>query len=154
MKVYSLGIRPLQAFRLGTDRNLAENSWCNFQIGFSWKFFSHRPNSATHLASQRQPMPVCNCGPDCHNLSLSMAVRSMYEFMTPFVSKFPREAFHNYRDRDIGANPSNGTTNVDRARIYGAKFFRENFDRLVKVKTRVDPENFFRYEQSIPPQKY
>ena len=79
MKVYSLGIRPLQAFRLGTDRNLAENSWCNFQIGFSWKFFSHRPNSATHLASQRQPMPVCNCGPNCHNLSLSMAVRQYHE---------------------------------------------------------------------------
>ena len=79
MKVYSLGIRPLQEFRLGTDRNLAENSWCNFQIGFSWKFFSHRPNSATHLASQRQPMPVCNCGPDCHNFSLSMAVRQYHE---------------------------------------------------------------------------
>ncbi|QHO17518.1 uncharacterized protein DS421_10g312860 [Arachis hypogaea] len=79
MKVYSLGIRPLQAFRLGTVRNLTENSWSNFQIGFSWKFFSHRPNSATHLASQRQPMPVCNCGPDCHNLSLSMAVRQYHE---------------------------------------------------------------------------
>ncbi|RYR60565.1 hypothetical protein Ahy_A04g017619 [Arachis hypogaea] len=92
-------------------------------------------------------------GEDITNRNLNVS-RSMYEFMTPFVSKFPREAFHNYRDRDIGANPSNGTTNVDRARIYGAKFFRENFDRLVKVKTRVDPENFFRYEQSIPPQKY
>ncbi|RYR65783.1 hypothetical protein Ahy_A03g011703 [Arachis hypogaea] len=85
-----------------------------------------------------------------HNLNL---LRSIYKFMTPFVSKSPREAFFNYRDRDIGACPSNGTTNVDAARIYGAKFFRENFDRLVQVKTRVDPENFFRYEQSIPPHK-
>ncbi|KAL1315433.1 hypothetical protein HN51_042195 [Arachis hypogaea] len=85
------------------------------------------------------------------NLNVS---RSMYEFMTPFVSKSPREAFFNYRDRDIGANSSNGTTNVDAARIYGAKFFRQNFDTLMQVKTRVDPQNFFRYEQSIPPHKF
>ncbi|XLU46748.1 hypothetical protein S245_041562 [Arachis hypogaea] len=86
-----------------------------------------------------------------HNLNI---LRSMYKVMTPFVSKSPRQAYLNYRDRDIGANPSNGTTNVDAARIYGAKFFRENFDKLVQVKTKVDPENFFRYEQSIPPHKY
>ncbi|XP_057420967.1 berberine bridge enzyme-like 4 [Lotus japonicus] len=39
--------------------------------------------------------------------------RSFYEFMTPFVSKSPREAFLNYRDLDIGANhPSNATSIV------------------------------------------
>ncbi|XLS52475.1 hypothetical protein HN51_013152 [Arachis hypogaea] len=86
-----------------------------------------------------------------HNFNI---LRSMYKIMTPFVSKSPRQAYLNYRDRDIGANPSNGTINVDAARIYGAKFFRENFDKLVQVKTKVDPENFFRYEQSIPPHKY
>ncbi|XLR58771.1 hypothetical protein S83_009443 [Arachis hypogaea] len=86
-----------------------------------------------------------------HNFNI---LRSMYKIMTPFVSKSPRQAYLNYRDRDIGANPSNGTTNVDAARIYGAKFFKENFDKLVQVKTKVDPENFFRYEQSIPPHKY
>ncbi|RYR16240.1 hypothetical protein HN873_049770 [Arachis hypogaea] len=111
------------------------------------------PHRAGNLFLIQYYMIWLQDGEDITNRNLNVS-RSMYEFMTPFVSKFPREAFHNYRDRDIGANPSNGTTNVDRARIYGAKFFRENFDRLVKVKTRVDPENFFRYEQSIPPQKY
>jgi hypothetical protein len=42
-------------------------------------------------------------------------------------------------------------TSIEEARVWGAKYFKGNFNRLVKVKTRVDPENFFRYEQSIPP---
>ena len=33
---------------------------------------------------------------------------------------------------------------------YGIKYFNGNFDRLVKIKTKVDPGNFFRNEQSIP----
>ncbi|BFG28274.1 hypothetical protein CerSpe_145480 [Prunus speciosa] len=70
--------------------------------------------------------------------------------MTPFVSKNPREAFLNYRDIDIGANLHN-QTEFDIARVYGSKFFKDNFDRLVRVKTVVDPQNFFRNEQSIPP---
>ncbi|MED6145139.1 hypothetical protein PIB30_022282 [Stylosanthes scabra] len=90
-------------------------------------------------------------GEDTINRNLNVS-RSMHEFMTPFVSKAPREAFLNYRDRDIGAAPSSGPTSVEAGRIYGVQFFRENFDRLVQVKTRVDPTNFFRYEQSIPPQ--
>ena len=36
-------------------------------------------------------------------------------------------------------------------KVYGDKYFLNNFERLVKVKTAVDPQNFFRYEQSIPP---
>ena len=36
--------------------------------------------------------------------------RSFQEFMMPYVSNSPREAFLNYRDADIGANhPSNAT---------------------------------------------
>jgi hypothetical protein len=35
-------------------------------------------------------------------------------------------------------------------RVYGIKYFQENFNRLVKIKTKVDPGNFFRNEQSIP----
>ncbi|KAH0870918.1 hypothetical protein HID58_077940 [Brassica napus] len=34
--------------------------------------------------------------------------------------------------------------------VYGRKYFGNNFDRLVKIKTAVDPDNFFRNEQSIP----
>lgn len=47
-------------------------------------------------------------------------------------------------------HPSN-VSKMDIARTYGSKFFKENFGKLVDVKTRVDPEIFFRYEQSIPP---
>ncbi|XP_028788737.1 berberine bridge enzyme-like 17 [Neltuma alba] len=76
--------------------------------------------------------------------------RLVYEFMAPYVSKSPREAFLNYRDLDIGANPSNATS-MEAANIYGRKYFKDNFERLVQVKTWVDPDNFFKHEQSIPP---
>ncbi|CAN1226573.1 Berberine bridge enzyme-like 8 [Linum grandiflorum] len=35
-------------------------------------------------------------------------------------------------------------------KVYGEKYFGVNFERLVKVKTAVDPSNFFWNEQSIP----
>ncbi|CAN0923307.1 Tetrahydroberberine oxidase [Linum grandiflorum] len=38
-----------------------------------------------------------------------------------------------------------------RARSWGRKYFKGNFERLVKVKTAVDAGNLFRNEQSIPP---
>ncbi|KAA8519311.1 hypothetical protein F0562_013567 [Nyssa sinensis] len=81
-----------------------------------------------------------------HYLNLT---RVFHNFMTPYVSKNPREAFLNYRDLDIGSN-SNGNTSYKEATVYGKKYFKGNFDRLVQVKTIVDPDNFFRNEQSIP----
>ncbi|KAJ4845510.1 hypothetical protein Tsubulata_013032, partial [Turnera subulata] len=77
-------------------------------------------------------------------------MRGMYNGMSPYVSKNPREAFLNYRDLDIGSNPSN-QTNFEEAVVYGSKYFKLNFPRLLEVKTRIDPNNFFRNEQSIPP---
>ncbi|XP_059638409.1 berberine bridge enzyme-like 21 [Cornus florida] len=77
-------------------------------------------------------------------------IRKMHGHMTPFVSKSPREAFLNYRDLDIGVT-RNGKDSYGEAKVYGVQYFKNNFDRLVKVKTMVDPENFFRNEQSIPP---
>lgn len=78
-------------------------------------------------------------------------VRRLYNFMTPFVSKSPREAFLNYRDLDLGVNHQlNAISSYVEGRVYGVKYFKGNFDRLVQVKTRVDPTNFFRNEQSIP----
>lgn len=74
-------------------------------------------------------------------------IRNLFSYMTPLVSKNPRSAFLNYRDIDIGIS-HNGT--YEEGKVYGVKYFNGNFDRLVKVKTAVDPENFFRYEQSIP----
>ncbi|XP_027089331.2 berberine bridge enzyme-like 21 [Coffea arabica] len=75
--------------------------------------------------------------------------RNLYSFMTPFVSKNPRQAFLNYRDLDIGTT-DNGKNRYNEGQVYGVKYFKNNFDRLVKVKTMVDPQNFFRNEQSIP----
>ncbi|KAJ9705868.1 hypothetical protein PVL29_003799 [Vitis rotundifolia] len=61
-------------------------------------------------------------------------IRELYSYITPFVSNSPR-----------------GTDSYEEGKVYGVKYFMNNFDRLVKVKTAVDPQNFFRYEQSIPP---
>ncbi|XP_022927445.1 berberine bridge enzyme-like 8 [Cucurbita moschata] len=75
--------------------------------------------------------------------------RKLHKFMTPFVSKNPRTAFLNYRDLDIGVT-HNGKKSYYEGRGYGIKYFEGNFERLVKIKTKVDPDNFFRNEQSIP----
>ncbi|KAI4299745.1 hypothetical protein L6164_033174 [Bauhinia variegata] len=74
---------------------------------------------------------------------------SLYSYMTPFVSKNPRSSYLNYRDLDIGINDF-AKNSYEQGEVYGAKYFNSNFDRLVKIKTAVDPENFFRNEQSIP----
>jgi hypothetical protein len=70
--------------------------------------------------------------------------------MEPFVSKSPRSAYLNYRDLDIGVNNKIGYTSYKQASIWGVKYFNNNFKRLAQVKTKVDPQNFFRNEQSIP----
>ncbi|KAI3816555.1 hypothetical protein L1987_16256 [Smallanthus sonchifolius] len=76
--------------------------------------------------------------------------RVLYKFMTEYVSKNPRGAFLNYRDLDIGVMKGTGKSGYNSGKVYGEKYFMGNFDRLVKVKTAVDPGNFFRNEQSIP----
>ncbi|XP_073051397.1 berberine bridge enzyme-like 8 [Primulina eburnea] len=70
--------------------------------------------------------------------------RALHNHMTPFVSMNPRQAFLNYRDLDIGNND-------DGRDSFGLKYFKDNYHRLVKIKTMVDPQDFFRNEQSIPP---
>ncbi|XP_021298403.1 berberine bridge enzyme-like 17 [Herrania umbratica] len=76
--------------------------------------------------------------------------RRLYSAMAPYASSSPREAFLNYRDLDVGSNDSNNT-DFAAAEVYGAKFFKGNFQRLVRAKTMIDPHNFFKNEQSIPP---
>ena len=77
-------------------------------------------------------------------------IREVYDYMGPYVSKFPREAYVNYRDLDLGVNKKNQPS-LEEARVWGEKYFKiDNFNRLMKVKARVDPDNFFRHEQSIP----
>ncbi|KAB1669672.1 hypothetical protein ES319_D10G007200v1 [Gossypium barbadense] len=76
--------------------------------------------------------------------------RRLYNAMVPYASSNPREAFFNYRDLDVGSNES-GETDFEVAKEYGAKYFRNNLMRLASVKAKIDPENFFKNEQSIPP---
>jgi len=77
-------------------------------------------------------------------------IRKFYSLTAPY--QHPRETYVNYRDLDLGMNTKNNT-NYSEAKAWGYKYFKGNFDRLVKVKTAVDPSNFFRHEQSIPPLK-
>lgn len=81
-------------------------------------------------------------------------IKSLYKYLTPHVTKKPRTAYVNYNDLDLGVNNQNGLTSYSQASKWGKKYFKNNFDRLVQVKSRVDPGNFFRHEQSIPPVSY
>ncbi|OWM63771.1 berberine bridge enzyme-like 13 [Punica granatum] len=84
-------------------------------------------------------------------------IRRLHKYMKPYASRTPRAAYINYRDLDLGMNWMTTDTDVNddngciRARSWGVRYFKDNFNRLMEVKTRVDPENFFRHEQSIPP---
>ncbi|CAN0906691.1 Tetrahydroberberine oxidase [Linum grandiflorum] len=65
-------------------------------------------------------------------------IRKLYKFMRPYVSKKPRGAYVNSRDLDL-------------AKVWGEKYYNGNFQRLARVKAAIDPTNFFRNEQSVPP---
>ncbi|KAF5190038.1 Berberine bridge enzyme-like [Thalictrum thalictroides] len=77
-------------------------------------------------------------------------IRELYNYMTPYVSKSPRCAYLNFKDIDLG-HKKNGTATYLEAKVWGNKYFKNNFDKLVNVKTRVDPDDFFTNEQGIPP---
>ncbi|CAN4083918.1 unnamed protein product [Withania somnifera] len=76
-------------------------------------------------------------------------MRRLYNEMEPYVANSPRSAYLNYRDLDFGTNQEDYS--YPKAKIWGEKYFNGNFERLTKVKSKVDPDNFFRNEQSIPP---
>ncbi|KAK1390723.1 cannabidiolic acid synthase-like 2 [Heracleum sosnowskyi] len=73
-------------------------------------------------------------------------LKSLYSDLAPFVSKNPRTAYINYNDLDLGI----GSLTYEEASQWGFKYFGINFERLVRVKTLVDPDNFFNHQQSIP----
>ncbi|MFS7991281.1 putative tetrahydroberberine oxidase [Helianthus anomalus] len=78
-------------------------------------------------------------------------IRKLHNYMTQYVSMLPRQAYVNYRDLDLGMNDKNGDdTSFVKASAWGTKYFKDNFNRLVKIKTEFDPHNFFKHEQSIP----
>lgn len=86
-------------------------------------------------------------------------IRGFYDFMAPFVSSNPRAAYINYLDLDLGgmkyiASDSRGRVSYDvvqEGRVWGEKYFLNNYERLVKAKTIIDPCNLFHYPQGIPP---
>ncbi|TVU01283.1 hypothetical protein EJB05_53246, partial [Eragrostis curvula] len=81
-------------------------------------------------------------------------IRDLHAFMEPYVSKNPRGAYANYRDLDLGVNgggDQDSAASYEEARVWGEKYFKANFERLAAVKAKVDPDDFFRNEQSIPP---
>ena len=85
-------------------------------------------------------------------------IREFYKFMAPFVSANPRAAYVNYLDLDLGGlndnvvGPRGGAYDaVENGRIWGEKYFLDNYERLVKAKTVIDPCNLFRHAQGIPP---
>ncbi|XP_078173967.1 berberine bridge enzyme-like D-2 [Carex rostrata] len=83
-------------------------------------------------------------------------LRDFSAYMGSFVSTNPRAAYVNYLDLDLGTNnwtdSTSGTVDdVNHARLWGNAYFLWNYDRLVRAKTKIDPENVFNNEQSIPP---
>uniref|UniRef100_A0A7N0TCW9 FAD-binding PCMH-type domain-containing protein n=1 Tax=Kalanchoe fedtschenkoi TaxID=63787 RepID=A0A7N0TCW9_KALFE len=87
-------------------------------------------------------------------------IRAFYDAMEGFVSSSPRAAYVNYLDFDLGVT-DDGKEAVkgvvgerdaaEKARVWGERYFLGNYDRLVRAKTQIDPENYFRSEQGIPP---
>lgn len=83
-------------------------------------------------------------------------IRGFYSAMAPHVSRSPRAAYINYMDLDLGTMDDLGTLTapedaVKKARLWGEKYFLNNYDRLVRAKTIIDPHNVFRHQQGIPP---
>lgn len=105
------------------------------------------PHRAGNIFDIQYKVVWNNSSDDEHYLNW---MRKLYAYMAPYVSSSPRSAYVNYLDLDLGS-AVNGTATVEEAEAWGKKYFRDNFDRLVKAKTEVDPHNFFRNSQSIPP---
>ncbi|XP_039841820.1 berberine bridge enzyme-like Cyn d 4 [Panicum virgatum] len=79
-------------------------------------------------------------------------IRDLYAFMAPYVSKNPREAYFNYRDLDLGRNVVVGNvSSYEAGKVWGEKYFKGNYERLALAKGKIDPDNYFWNEQSIPP---
>lgn len=86
-------------------------------------------------------------------------IRGFYDYMTSFVMSNPRGAYVNYVDLDLGTMDLTGKISdvgsydngEEMARAWGEKYFLSNYDRLVRAKTVIDPQNVFNHQQGIPP---
>ncbi|KAL8265348.1 hypothetical protein R6Q59_023478 [Mikania micrantha] len=61
------------------------------------------PHRAGNIAKIQYALDWNETGVEAANRYINLT-RVLHDYMTPFVSKFPREAFLNYRDLDIGVN--------------------------------------------------
>ncbi|CAM0152948.1 unnamed protein product [Urochloa decumbens] len=77
----------------------------------------------------------------------------VYGYMEPFVTSSPRTAYANYRDLDFGRNVvgRDGVSSYWSGRSWAERYYMGNYRRLAAVKAAVDPTDYFRNEQSIPP---
>ncbi|XP_016185731.1 berberine bridge enzyme-like 27 [Arachis ipaensis] len=57
-------------------------------------------------------------------------IRTLYDYLAPYVSKLARRAYLNYRDLDLDVNGLN--TSYVKAQSWGLKYFNQNFKRLVE----------------------
>nr|XP_043615814.1 tetrahydrocannabinolic acid synthase-like [Erigeron canadensis] len=74
-------------------------------------------------------------------------LRSFNDFIAPYVSRNPREAYLNYNDLDFGFEAGS----YEQASAWGERYWkRHNFKKLIDIKAKTDPENFFKHPQSIP----
>jgi len=79
-------------------------------------------------------------------------IKDFYAFMGPHVSANPRVAYVNCRDLDLGENVIlDNVTSYEAAKFWADKYYKGNFERLAIAKGKVDPSDYFRNEQSIPP---
>lgn len=76
-------------------------------------------------------------------------IRKLHKSMKPYVSQSPRAAYINYKDLDLGVN-GEGYDYEQAKHTWGEMYFKDNFEKLAIVKSKVDPCNFFKNEQSIP----
>ncbi|XP_010449159.1 PREDICTED: tetrahydrocannabinolic acid synthase-like [Camelina sativa] len=81
-------------------------------------------------------------------------VERVYDDMSEFVARSPRGAYINLRDLDLGMYVGGKRSKYEEGKSWGVKYFKNNFERLVRVKTSVDPCDFFCDEQSIPPFRF
>lgn len=76
-----------------------------------------------------------------------LRVRSLSKDLTPYESGNPKSSYVNYNDLELGV----GHSSYAEASTWGTRYFNNNFKRLVLRKNRIDAENFYIHEQSIPP---
>ncbi|KAK9131290.1 hypothetical protein Sjap_011777 [Stephania japonica] len=82
-------------------------------------------------------------------------LNELYEYVGQFIDDKPRVSYVNHVDFDLGEidwrNESSVSNAIEISRKWGEKYFLSNYDRLVRAKTGIDPNNVFQHPQSIPP---